>query len=185
MSGMRYNKGKLLLIVLIFIFIFFALFLIIPVFTNPLSKWSKIYCKYEDVDINTGRIRYTRYLFYRKTSEEIEDSIITKTVGQFSTSVSPDWKRVNTFCPGSVSPHYRYHGAITEIHMVDLILQSHDFSDEAKIYIAQTVLKQWKAKGGYSGIDRYLNELWNIAQKAKSDPNVTISVDDLSTVSVE
>lgn len=70
--------------------------------------------------------------------------------------------------------------------MVDLILQSHDFSDEAKRYIAQTVLKQWQNKRGYSGIDRYLYELWNIAdQKAKSDPNVAISVADLSTVSVE
>jgi hypothetical protein len=186
MSGMRYKNGKLLLIVLIFILICIALFLIIPVVTGPLSKWSKLNCKYTDVDINTGRIRYTRYLFYRKTSEKIEDSVITKTIGQSGPGVSSDWKRVSAFCPGSISPHYKYHSAISHIHIVEMLLQSHDFSDEAKRYIAQSVLNRWQTQGNAFGIDKYLYDLWNIAdQKAESVPNVTLSIDDLSTIAVE
>ena len=166
---------------------FFLIIFTFVILIYFIQLWLRIYFISYDIDINTGRIRTTRNFLTLTISSKIEDLILTETIGMFGEDVQPDWQRVNTFSPGvRHSPHYRYHGAIHQIHVVDMILRSHDFSDEAKRYIAQTVLKQWQTQGDYFGIDKYLNDLWNIAeQRAKSDPNIIISVADLSSVPVE
>ena len=98
---------------------------VIVVLIVTVPTWRKLYYRCEDVDIETGRIRCTRYLLYCKISEKIEDSLLTETIGEFADDVQSDWRRVNKFYPGlHYSPHYAYHGAFSQIRKVDIIWQS-------------------------------------------------------------
>ena len=73
--------------------------LVFLVLMSGLVGWFDLNSVHEDVDIATGRIRRTRYLFYCKIRERIEDSIITKALPPDRlTSARPEWHRVNTFC---------------------------------------------------------------------------------------
>lgn len=64
---MRYEKQiTFFLIVITFIVMIFVL-----------QLWLGIYYTNYDIDINTGRIRYTRYLLYCKISEKVKNSTLT------------------------------------------------------------------------------------------------------------
>ena len=144
-------------------------------------------CRYEDVDINSGRVQYTRYLLYCKISEKVEDSLLTKTLGPFEENIQPNWQRVNTFSPGvGHSPHYIYHGAFSQIHLVEKLWEMFTFSEEAKRHMAQTVLDKWQADGNDWGVKMYLQDVGNVCfQKIELDPNAIISVADLSSIADE
>ncbi len=78
----------------------FVLGLIVPaltilILTSGLFQWSRLNCRYEDVDINTGRIRYTRYLLFCPLGSRIEETWLSRASQE--SSDSPDWHRVNTF----------------------------------------------------------------------------------------
>ena len=88
--------------------------------------------------------------------------------------------------PGKVSIHYSYHGAIVQIHTVEMLWQMFDFSDEEKRHFAQTVLDRWQTEGNYWGAMTYLHEVGKVCyQKEELDPNATISVADLETIDIE
>jgi len=177
---MRFKKRKLWLVILIFIVLIGCVVTTVALLTQ--------YRRCEDVDIKSGRIRYTRYFLNYKISEKIEDSILTETIGQFTEDVQPDWQRVNRFdgIIDSISPHYKYHGAIGQIHSVDKIWQLYPFSDEVKKHLAQTILDKWQSDGYYFGVNRYLMNVSSMAdQKTKSDPKAIISVADLSSIQNE
>ncbi|MBN2182702.1 MAG: hypothetical protein JW715_12390 [Sedimentisphaerales bacterium] len=177
---MRYKKRTLLIVIIILLMIF--------IITYPvIFTWSPMCCSHEDVDINTGRIRYIRYLLYCKISEKVENSILTETIVPFDEDTQPNWKRVNTFSPGvKHSPHHGYHGAINQIRHVEIIWKLYSFTDDAKKHIAQTVLDKWQADGKYFSVSEYLLEVSKMCdQKKELDPNATISVADLSTLTVE
>jgi len=171
---MRFKNRRLWLVVLILVV------LIVFLFTIPI--WSKLCYRCDDVDIKTGRTRHARYLLYCKISEKIEDSILTQTIGQFPDGVQPDWQRVNRFdgIIGNISPHYAYHGAIAQIHLVAMIWQSSPFSNEAKKQVARTILDKWQADGNCFGVNDYIRDLIRIeGRKTKSDSKAIISATDL------
>jgi len=178
---MGLRKRKLVLVVAILICV--SIVPIVLTVNEVCWRWPKLCCEFDDVDINTGRTRHTRYLLYCKISEKIEDSLLTKTIGQFPDGVQPDWQHVYTShlqIANRVHIHHAYHGAFAQIHNVDVIWQLFAFSDEAKRYLVQTVLDKWQSDGRYFGVDAYLVNVSTTAkQKIKSDPNAIISVSDL------
>ena len=55
-------------------------------------------CKHEDIDIKTGRLRYTYTLFSYKLSERIEDSALTEVLPpEMLEGSTPEWRRGTTF----------------------------------------------------------------------------------------
>ena len=170
---MTFKTQKLWLVFLILIV------LIVSIFTVP--GWWKLCYRCEDVDIKSGRIRYTRHLFYCKISEKIDDTILTKALGEFAEDVQPDWRRVSTFSLGvRHSTHYVYHGAIVQILQVGMIWQMSPFSDGAKRQVARTILDKWKADGHCFGVDDYIRDLSRIVgRKTEFDSEAIISVADL------
>ncbi len=175
---MRFKKRRFWLVILIFAV------LIGFIVTYPLIfAWSPLCCRCQEVDIKSGRIRYTRYLFYCKISEKIEDTILTEELGEFAEDVQPDWHRVNTFSPGvRHSPHYVYHGAIGQINKIAMTWQLFPFSDEAKRQVARTILSKWQADGNYFGVDDYIADVSRIAgRKTEFDSKAIILVTDLSS----
>jgi hypothetical protein len=170
---MTFKNQKLWLVVLILIV------LIVFIFTMP--SWWKLCYRCEDVDIKSGRIRHTRYLFYCKISEKIDNTILTEALGESAKDVQPDWRRVSTFSLGiRHSTHYVYHGAIVQIRLVGMIWQMSPFSDEAKRQVARTILDKWQADGHCFGVDNYIRDLGRIVgRKTKFDSEAIISVADL------
>src|SRR5436309_1304498 len=79
----------------------------------PFLTWSPLNCRYEDIDINTGRIRHQRLLLGICISERIEDSSISR---ELQLGGAPaDWRRANTFSPlVGYSPHYIFHSAVSQ-----------------------------------------------------------------------
>ncbi len=179
---MRFRGSKLGFVGLVIILVSIGLLLLAA--ENASSKWARLWCEYDDVDINTGRIRQTHYVLYCKVSEKIEDSILTRTIGEFPDGVEPDWRRVNTFPLGRrYSPHYVYHGAIAQIRGVEMIWQSCPFSDEAKKHVARTILHRWQSDRSYFRAGRYINDVSSTArEKVESDPKAIISVADLASI---
>ena len=183
---MGFRQLKLGLV--IFVLVLVSIGLILPAVNSALRKWPKLGSELYDVDINTGRTRQAYYLLYCKTSEKIEDSILTRTIGPFPDDVQPEWRRVYTYptIGWRYSPHYAYHGAIGQIHKVDIIWQLFTFSDEAKRHMAGTILEKWQSNGSYFRVETYINDVSSAAQqKAELDPEALISVADLASIQDE
>ena len=98
----------------------FALIILMPMITMLLLTvsgvfvWSPLNCGHEEVDINTGRVRHTKYFLFYQIGDRTEDTWVSRASSK--SNKSPDWHRVNTFSPGvGHSPHYNFHGAIHQI----------------------------------------------------------------------
>lgn len=150
---------------------------------SGLMAWSRINCWNYDIDVKSGRIRYTRYLCYVQVADRVEDSALSSILkDQMSVAGPPEWRRVHTFSPGvRHSPHYVYHSAISQIKDIETIWTVDKFTDDAKRRTAADLLKLWQRdKGDWEARD-YLRELWEIAEKNTSRGKVT-DVSDVPTV---
>ncbi len=176
--NMHLNKRKF------FDAVLFALLMAIVGIIVFLPIWRERYQVYNDIDITTGRIRVTDYWFNFKQDQQITDSLLTKTIGSFPDTVQPQWRAVNRFVKGShVSEHCLYHGAYSQIREVDLIWQLYPFTDDAKKYIAQTILNKWQADKNYFGVNDYLHKVSTIARnKTESDSTTVITIDDVLSI---
>ena len=136
-----------------------VLFLVSGIF-----QWSALNCWHDEVDINTGRYRRTRFLLYRQIGERTEETWLSHSVRNPNTS--PDWRRVNTFSPGiRYSPHHQFHGAIHQIKTLELAHNIIPFEPEARRKVANTVLTLWENNGSYSGADDFVEKVAQTASE--------------------
>jgi hypothetical protein len=111
----------------------------------PVVIWSPLNCQYQDIDINSGRVRYQRVMLGWCVHETIEETSLSRIVANETEEKIANWHRVNTFSPMVLySPHYRYHAAIYQISELDLIWTSADFTPTAKRQMGQDVLLLWQ-----------------------------------------
>jgi hypothetical protein len=130
-----------------------ALFLVSGMF-----QWSPLNCWHDDIDINSGRVRRTRFLLYCQIGDRTEETWLSRAYD--GPSRLPDWRRVNTFSPFvHYSPLYRYHGAIHQIQMLQLGEELVPFESDARRKAAHGLLTLWQNTGSYTGADRYLQEI--------------------------
>lgn len=86
----------------------------------PFLVWSPLNCSNLDVDISTGRIRHQRYLLGICVSEQIEESLLSRTLKAADTP--PNWHVAVTVSPlVSYSPLHRFGAAPSQIKMIGLI----------------------------------------------------------------
>lgn len=177
MSGMRYKKQ-------IAFFLSTITFIVLIFF---LQLWLRIYYTNYDIDINTGRIRTTNNLLFCQISEKVEDSILTETIGSFDENVLPDWKNVSTVVPCvKYYPLPHFHGAFSQIHLVEKLWQEFAFSDEAKKHMALCVLHEWQTNKNDSFANEYLHKVSEIVfEKDKSEQGKLITVEDLESIGTE
>jgi len=121
--------------------------LVLLILMSGLAGWTDLNSWHEDVDITTGRIRRTRYLFHCKVSESIEDSVVSRALApEAVANARADWRRVNTFCGMNwISPHYAFHGALGDLQT---LAQAHSFvtfTNEANERVAEEILQRWQA----------------------------------------
>ena len=129
-----------------------AAVVVVPTFI----PWTPINCTQQDVDIRTGRIRYSRYLAYCKVSERVEESALSRVLPrEMVEGVKPEWEPVNTFSPGlHHSPHYRFHGAFGQIRDIEILWEAGKVDESTRRKIASHVLAHWQFHGSYfSAVD--------------------------------
>jgi hypothetical protein len=109
--------------------------------------WSPINCWHEDIDIHSGRIRRTSYLLWCCVSDRVEETAISQALHpEDLRDGCPEWKRVNTFSPGvRHSPHYIYHGAITDAKMLANIWAWGRFTPAERRQSARELLAAWQS----------------------------------------
>ena len=156
----------------------------LAVAVSGIFTWSPLNCTQEEVDIRTGRLRYTWYLLYCKVSQRVEDSpLTTALLPKAVKSVEPDWHLVNTFSPFTHrSPHYVFHGAVAEIREVAAVWDMAPFQPDAKRQIAQTVITLWQRDGSEFCATEYIESLGQLAcERATKNIEKTtpVTVEDL------
>lgn len=136
-----------------------AIILIAAPFIAP--AWSPINCQHEEIDLDTGRARYTRILYWIPITTEIKHTPISEALGVDNLETRRgDWHRVNTFSPGvRHSPHYIYHGALSQAETLGIMWKVQHYTPEARRETASRILVLWKQSGRYSGADDYISQL--------------------------
>jgi hypothetical protein len=130
-----------------------------------LFPWSPINCTHHDVDIQSGRLRLTRYIFWLRVHESFEDSALTKALRpEDYAATKPEWRHAVTLSPGlRHSPHYIYHSAIAQIRQLELAWSLAEFTPAARRASAKRILQLWQQTGGDDGAKPYLRALDNFA----------------------
>jgi len=151
-----------------------VLLLIIPMFV----PWSPFNCRHEEVDITTGRLRFTRYILFCKVSERIEPSPLSEALPRdMIAATTPEWHRVNTFSPGvHHSPHYIFHGAIHQIRTLESIWgmsEVYGFPEDLKEQTAVHVLALWQHNGSDSLAGDYIHGLCDLMDEEKRQQILT------------
>jgi hypothetical protein len=139
-----------------------------------LFPWSGVNCWQNDIDITSGRIRYTRYLLWIPVQRSVWDSALTRAVSPTATTDSrADWHPVVTLSPGlHHSPHYRFHGAIHQIQELEFCWESGEMTPAARKETARQVLRLWQQNLNYFQTTDYLRAVWERARDAEKKGNV-------------
>ena len=145
---------------------------------GPLT-WSPINCWHHEVDIYSGRERYTRFIAWIQVKERITDTALTTALSPDDLTHPPKWHRALTFSPGvRHSPHYIYHSALHQIDTLELIWRLADFTPEARRATAREVLRLWQDHGRDDPVRKYLAALDKVTY-TESDTRLAIRIVDL------
>ncbi len=145
-----------------------------------LFPWSGINCTQSDIDLNSGRIRYTRYLLWLPVTRSVQDSALTRALSpEDRKNPGEDWHPVVTLSPGlHHSPHYRFHGAIHQIRELEISWEFGKMTPEARNETARQVLRLWHQAGSYFPAGDYIQRVWVRAREAEKSGK-SIAVKDL------
>ena len=138
-----------------------------------------VYRRIDEIDIRSGRARFTSYVLFLRTGSSVVETPLSEALPARS-SHTPDWRVVNTFDGWSgVSPHYAYHGAISQTRHLGMIWQVVPFTPEAKQKVAENVLKRWQADGDYWGVERYVRAIDDAASEPLGTSKGPVSADEV------
>lgn len=122
----------------------------VPPFFAPWTEWN---CWHQEVDISTGRLRFSRYFFFYKLSEYVRDSAVSQALPKdLLQNAKPNWHFVNTFSPGpgsNYSPHYIFHSAIAQIYEFTKMVDRRwvKVPEDVKQKIAMHIVALWQHYG--------------------------------------
>lgn len=141
--------------------------------------WSGLNCWRDEIDINSGRTRYTRHLLWVPVTGSVRDSALTRALSpEDLVGRSADWHPVVTLSPGlHHSPHYRYHGAIHQIRELEYCWEFGRLTPAARRETARHVLRLWRQAGGDSRAGAYIQSIWERTMDAEKKVE-TIDVGD-------
>ena len=137
-----------------------GLLLTIPALWLIQSRY--VYRYYEEINVQTGQARYSRYVLSKKVSERIAETPLSRALAGETvhvTSIEP-WHLVNQFTLGrAVSPYYTFHGALSEVRQFELLAEMLEMSPEQKRDTAQKILTLWQQAGRVAGSTEYMASL--------------------------
>lgn len=121
-------------------------------------QWSPINCRYQDIDLDTGRARYTTMIYGIPFSQDIKHTAISSKLAEVDLNRKDGtWRRVNTFSPGTrYSPHHGFHSALHQVKQLEMIWELEEHDDQARMASARAVLRLWQESDRDSGADDYI-----------------------------
>ena len=161
------------------LFVALLLFVLTPAALFGLSllgcfPWSGLNCSQNDIDTTSGRTRYTRYLFWMPVSRTESGSALTNALTHEDLAgARADWHPVMTLSPGMHhSPHYRLHGAISQIRDLEIGWDFGKMTPAARRQTARSVLRLWRETGSYFRAGEYIQAVWERALEAQKKGEV-------------
>jgi hypothetical protein len=147
------------------------LFLTVLIIAAVAVLYSPLNHRDTEVDIRAGRIRHSRSLAFLPLSDRVTDSVITKALPpEFVARTKPEWHTVNSFSPGSsYSAHFAFHGAESQIDMLESIWSGSSLEPGLREKTARQVLALWQEDGGYFPVNYFLNRLYDLTSPTKRD----------------
>ncbi len=145
---------------------------VLPLFL-PWSEWN---CRHQEIDLSSGRKRFTHYRFHLKISERVEETEISQALPpHLLRNNEPDWKKVNTFSPGSHhSPHYIYHSAYAQLRNLTDWWEMSEVPSIIKAKTAQDLLAIWKYSGSDDLAKDYLRGLYSLFENRSREAAFSI-----------
>lgn len=145
--------------VLIFIFLLLAGPFLFPL----IDPWSEINCRKQWINIESGRARLERYIWFVKVSSHDEETALSNALGA-STAKDDAWRLVNTFGTWQGhSPHHGFHGALNQVNVFETIAKDREWSVEKKREVALAVTAHWRTDGHYHHVDKYLQKQYELS----------------------
>ncbi len=136
---------------------------------------SEINCRHVDIDIKTGRVRDSRYLWYFEIERREGDSFLSEALEGERVDVAEieDWHHIRTTSfAARFSPHYRFHGVLHQIRRIEIANSISDFTPERKKQIARELLTRWQTDGGYMPAEPFVESVLDESyaqERARSD----------------
>ncbi len=123
-----------------------------------------INCTISEINIQTGKGRYSKYLFFIRTDGRTYDTPLSEALDAPVTDSqrpSDGWRTVCQFSPPGkgYSPHYNFHGALSQVSRAGQYFSVLDLSAEEKAQIAKDILRAWQKEQGDSGADEIIQKL--------------------------
>jgi hypothetical protein len=172
LSGARDLLGVLIFLIVLLLLLAF------------LAPFSSINCRKEEVDIRSGRTRYTRLFFWWPLSQRIEASPVSEVLG--ASGDEAQWCPLNTFSPASASqsPQHSYPGAFAQMQAFAAMWNLGEFTPDARRGSALQLLELWQRGRGYRSAGHYLGALATLTtERANEHPQKPIEMSDLPQTS--
>jgi hypothetical protein len=146
-----------------------------------LFPWSLLNCRHEEIDINSGRLRQTRFLLFVKASDRTEETWLSRAAR--SAAKEPLWHRANTFSPGvGHSPHYIFHSAIAQARELEILDSLVPFEPAARERVANDILILWQRDGRDEGAAAYLLRLSDVVMELRRAGETRTELADLPRI---
>lgn len=141
----------------------------------PPPTWN---CETQEINIKTGQARHRRYLFFVRIRDTTKDTVLSRAITEpVSVAEIKDWHTVNQFAPpwDHISPHYRFHGALSQVRTVEILQKSFDLNQSNVASIARQLLIEWQTNGSYFAASRFLNDtMMELEQSSGGDAQTSV-----------
>ncbi len=124
--------------------------------------WTELNCVHAEINIKTGKARYSSYLWYMKISERIEETPLSLTLQGETIDIKEiqSWRLFHSSSPGiNHSPHYLFGAALSQAKELDIIVENLSLSPERKKEIARKILTLWQESEDYGSASDYLTSI--------------------------
>jgi len=137
----------------------------VALFILPSLGFDHLNAELQEIDINSGKARFTRFVLYLPVSQAEKETVVSRLLSG-PTQAPSEWHSVNLFTAGSrISPHYRFHGALSQINRLEAALQNSNMTEEDMELYARRVVKAWKDEGDYFAAGAIIEEAEERAYK--------------------
>lgn len=137
--------------------------------------WSPVNCWHYDVDIHSGRVRYTRYFAWIQVLQRVDETALSGALKPDDLPGAPgDWRRAHTLSPGTGhSPHYIFHSALAQIRQLEMAWKVGEFTPAARRASARRLLALWQPGQRDDAANPYLRAVSDLAFSQGADHKST------------
>ena len=151
---MQIRKNRVIYAVLFLLIVLISIISLAP-------KYDKVYCTYKDIDVNSGRIRVTKYILFIKVRQNILETEMSKKVKELNIDKDePIWKNdtiKDTIFLYKKYPIGKWHGAIYACESFCKFIPLNEYPESKQRELLKICLKHLK-EGEMYKIDQIIED---------------------------